>query len=103
MNSQRRQEVMRKRILIDINELLVAVEWALGEGCLRRERKRLVGELGEANRQLARRMQGLSTLQAIGRSVAALMPLQDLLRRIVSDNSLVHPIPKKGLDKSRHP
>jgi GAF domain-containing protein/CheY-like chemotaxis protein len=68
---------------IDLNELLVAIDWALEEGRLRRERERLVHELAWTNKQLTRRMHELATLQAIGRSVASLMPLQDLLRRIV--------------------
>ncbi len=66
-----------------IDELLEAIERALEKGRLQRERERLLRELGQTNRQLGRRMQELSTLQAIGQSVAALMPLPDLLRRIV--------------------
>ena len=66
-----------------IDELLEAIERALEKARLQRERERLLRELGQTNQQLGRRMQELSTLQAIGRSVAALMPLPDLLRRIV--------------------
>ncbi len=66
-----------------IPELLKAVESALEKTRLQRERERLLRELSQANRQLNRRMRDLATLQAIGRSVAALMPLPDLLRRIV--------------------
>ncbi len=68
---------------IDINELLVAIEWALEEGRLRRERERLVAELSAANYKLKRRMQEITILQTVGRSVASLMPRQMLLRRIL--------------------
>lgn len=64
-------------------ELLSAIEQALEKARLQRERERLVHELGTTNRQLTRRMQELSALQAIGRSVASLMPLRELLRRIL--------------------
>ncbi len=67
----------------DINELLVAIEWALEEGRLRRERARLVKELEKSNRKLSQQMKELSTLQAIGRSVASLMPKEQLLRRLL--------------------
>ncbi len=67
----------------DIDELLAAIEQALEKARLQRERERLVCELRKTNAQLTRRMQELAALQAIGRSVASLMPLQELLRRIV--------------------
>ena len=57
-----------------IDELLAAIEQALEVGRLRRERQRLVEELTRTNQELTRRMRELATLQAIGRSVASLMP-----------------------------
>jgi GAF domain-containing protein/CheY-like chemotaxis protein len=66
-----------------IDELLAAIEGALEKGRLRRERERLVAELSEANRKLTQRMRELSALQAVGRSVASLMPKEQLLRRII--------------------
>jgi GAF domain-containing protein/FixJ family two-component response regulator len=67
----------------DINELLVSVDWALAEGRLKRERERLVVELRAANQKLVQRMRDLVTLQAVGRSVASLMPRDEVLRRIL--------------------
>lgn len=67
----------------DLDELLGAIEQALEKTRLQREREHLVCELRKTNAQLTRRMQELAALQAIGRSVASLMPLQELLRRII--------------------
>jgi two-component system NtrC family sensor kinase len=67
----------------DIDQLLAAVERCLETGRLRREREQLVSQLADANLTLTRRMQELSTLQAVGRSVASLMPEEELWRRIL--------------------
>ena len=66
-----------------MDELLAAVERALEEGRLRRERERLVQSLSKTNRAVTLRVRELATLQAIGRSVASLMPKDHLLRRIL--------------------
>ncbi len=66
-----------------MDELLAAVERALEEGRLRRERERLVQSLSKTNRAVTLRMRELATLQAIGRSVASLMPKDQLLSRIL--------------------
>ncbi|MBN1659064.1 MAG: GAF domain-containing protein [Anaerolineae bacterium] len=67
----------------DINELLVSIDWALAECRLRAERERLVSELQVANDQLTQRMRDLVTLQAVGRSVASVMPRDQVLHRIL--------------------
>jgi len=67
----------------DINELLASIDCALAEGRLRQEKERLVGELKVANEKLKQRMRELVTLQAVGRSVASLMPRDDVLKRIL--------------------
>jgi DNA-binding response OmpR family regulator/putative methionine-R-sulfoxide reductase with GAF domain len=67
----------------DIKELMSALERALEEGRLRRDRERLLAELSKTNRRMTRQMRELATLQAIGRSVASLMPRETLIRRIL--------------------
>jgi GAF domain-containing protein len=67
----------------DIKELLASIDWALTEGRLRREKERLLGELQVANETLRQRMRDLVTLQAVGRSVASLMPRDQVLQRIL--------------------
>ncbi|HSJ58580.1 MAG TPA: GAF domain-containing protein [Anaerolineae bacterium] len=67
----------------DINELLVSIDWALAECRLRSDRERLLSELQVANDQLTQRMRELVTLQAVGRSVASVMPRGGVLHRIL--------------------
>jgi signal transduction histidine kinase/DNA-binding response OmpR family regulator len=67
----------------EMDELLAAVERALEEGRLRRERERLVQSQSNTNQAVTLRVRELATLQAIGRSVASLMPKDQLLRRIL--------------------
>ncbi|MEJ2209956.1 MAG: response regulator, partial [Anaerolineae bacterium] len=67
----------------DINELLASIDWALTESRLRREKERLMGEVQAANEKLRQRMRDLVTLQAVGRSVASLMPRDQVLQRIL--------------------
>lgn len=67
----------------DINELLASIDSALIESRLRQEKERLVGELQVANETLRQRMRDLVTLQAVGRSVASLMPRNEVLQRIL--------------------
>jgi signal transduction histidine kinase/DNA-binding response OmpR family regulator len=66
-----------------MDELLAAIERALEERRLRQERERLVQRLSSTNRAVTLRMRELATLQAIGHSVASLMPKDQLLRRIL--------------------
>jgi signal transduction histidine kinase/DNA-binding response OmpR family regulator len=66
-----------------MDELLPAVDRALEEGRLRRERERLVQSLSKTNQAVTLRMRELATLQAIGRSVASLMSKDQLLHRIL--------------------
>ncbi|MGD8623475.1 MAG: response regulator [Anaerolineae bacterium] len=72
----------------DINELLVSIDWALEESRLRNERERLLFELQEANQKLAQHMGELVTLQAVGHSVASLMPRSQVNDRIL--DAVVH-------------
>ncbi|UCC62490.1 MAG: response regulator, partial [Anaerolineae bacterium] len=60
----------------DVQELLAAIERALTEVRLRRERDAL-------NRQLEQRVKELNTLHGVGKSVTALLDLRQLLNRLV--------------------
>ena len=64
-------------------EMLGAIERALTEMRLRRERDALTTRLIQANRQLEARMRDLQALHGIGRSVTALLEHEGLLMRIV--------------------
>lgn len=67
----------------EVDRLLAAIERTLEARRLRREKEELLSELSESNRRLKQEMRELSALRAIGRSVASLMALEDLLRRVV--------------------
>ncbi|MCS6870403.1 MAG: response regulator [Anaerolineae bacterium] len=64
-------------------EMLNAIERSLAEVRLRREKEALTARLMNANRELHLRVKELNTLYSIGKSVAALLDLQQLLIRIV--------------------
>lgn len=64
-------------------EMLNAIERSLAEVRLRREKEALTTRLMNANRELHIRIKELNTLYSIGKSVAALLDLQQLLVRIV--------------------
>jgi two-component system NtrC family sensor kinase len=64
-------------------EIARAIERALEEVRLRRERDRLVEQLEEANQRLERQIQELNTLYSIGRSVTSLLNLETVLTRVV--------------------
>lgn len=68
---------------IDINELIVSIDWALAEGRLRCERERLLSELQVVNDRLRQRMVDLVTLQEVGRFVASAIPRGEVLHRIL--------------------
>ncbi|MDW8069196.1 MAG: ATP-binding protein [Anaerolineae bacterium] len=60
-----------------------AIERALTEVRLRRERDQLMAQLEEANRRLQQQVQELNTLYSIGRSVTAQLDLEVVLTRVV--------------------
>jgi two-component system, NtrC family, sensor kinase len=66
-----------------IEEMLAAIDRALSEARLRKERDRLTRNLLNANQQLSHRVQELRILFGIGRSITALLDLEQVLNRIV--------------------
>lgn len=66
-----------------IDEMLHAIDRALTESRLRRERDSLTQTVLKVNRQLENRVQELRFLYGIGRSVTSLQDLQQILNRIV--------------------
>ncbi len=66
-----------------VEEMLSAIERALTEVRLRRERDQLTARLMQANRQLEQRIKELNTLYGIGRSVGTLLDLEKVLNRAV--------------------
>lgn len=64
-------------------EMLEAIERSLQEVRLRREKDALTARLMNTNRELQTRIKELNTLYSIGKSVAALLDLSQLLLRIV--------------------
>lgn len=66
-----------------VEEMLDAIERALTEGRLRRERDVLMARLVTANRNLEQRVRELNALFHIGKSVTALLDLDRLLARLV--------------------
>ena len=66
-----------------VTEALEAIERALVEARLRKEKERLEGGVLQSNRQLAQRVKELNILYSIGKSVAQLLDLEKLLNRVV--------------------
>jgi len=66
-----------------VEEMLEAIERALTEVRLRRERDELMARLMNTNRLLEQRVKELNTLFGIGKSVTALLDLDKLLGRLV--------------------
>ncbi len=66
-----------------VEEMLEAVDQALTEVRLRKERDQALASLVEANRQLGRRVKELNILYGMGKSVASLLDLEKLLGRVV--------------------
>ena len=64
-------------------EMARAIDRALMEIRLRRERDQLVAQLEEANRRLQQQVQELNTLYSIGRSVTSRLDLEVVLTRVV--------------------
>lgn len=67
----------------EIREMLQAIERALAEARLRRERDELTERLVKSNQQLEQRLKELNTLFGIGKSVTALLDQDKLLARLV--------------------
>ncbi len=67
----------------EISEMLQAIERALAEARLRRERDELTERLVKSNQQLEQRLKELNTLFGIGKSVTALLDQDKLLARLV--------------------
>jgi class 3 adenylate cyclase/DNA-binding response OmpR family regulator len=66
-----------------VDDMLAAIERALTEARLRRERDALMTRLIQTNRQLELRVRDLNALHGIGRSVTALLDHEGLLTRVV--------------------
>ncbi|MCL4299711.1 MAG: response regulator [Anaerolineae bacterium] len=66
-----------------IDEMLGAIDRALNESRLRRERDQLTQAVFKVNQQLENRVQELRFLYGIGRSVTSLQNLEQILNRIV--------------------
>lgn len=66
-----------------ISEMLEAIERALTEARLRRERDELTKRLMKSNQQLEQRLKELNTLFGIGKSVTSLLDQDKLLSRLV--------------------
>jgi two-component system, NtrC family, sensor kinase len=64
-------------------ELIAALDRALEELRLRREREQLSQKLSQANQQLEKRVKELTTLYGIGKAVTAITDLGQLLGRLV--------------------
>jgi class 3 adenylate cyclase/DNA-binding response OmpR family regulator len=67
----------------EVPDMLLAIENALTETRIRRERDDLMKRLVVSNRSLESRLRELNTLFGIGKSVTALINQDDLLKRIV--------------------
>jgi signal transduction histidine kinase/DNA-binding response OmpR family regulator len=67
----------------ETTEMLQAIDRALTEVRLRRERDQLTEGLMKVNRQLERRVKELQIIYNVGKSVTALLDLPELLTRIV--------------------
>ena len=66
-----------------VTEIMEAVEGALAEARLRREKQQLAAQVELVNRQLKQRLKELDILYGISKSVASLLDLDSLLTRIV--------------------
>jgi DNA-binding response OmpR family regulator len=66
-----------------VPEILAAVERALSEDRLRRDKDRISRELEQANKTLEHQLLELTTLQAIGQSVTSVLNLDKVLDRVV--------------------
>ena len=68
---------------LKVEEMLEAVERALRESRLEKERSELVKQLMLANKELERRIKEFNILHGMGQAMSSLLRLEDLLRRTV--------------------
>jgi GAF domain-containing protein/FixJ family two-component response regulator len=66
-----------------MEEILEAIEQALNESRLKKERAELVRRLQQANKELERRIKEFNILHGIGQAMNSLLRLDDLLKRAV--------------------
>jgi signal transduction histidine kinase/DNA-binding response OmpR family regulator len=66
-----------------VEEMIDAIDGALAEARLRRERDALTQNLLKANRQLEQHVKELRILYGLGRSVSSLLDLEQVLNRVV--------------------
>jgi signal transduction histidine kinase len=66
-----------------LEEISEAIERALRESRLEKERQRLVSRLQSSNRELKRRVQELNTLYGIGKTIASSLDIESVLQRVV--------------------
>lgn len=66
-----------------ISETLKAIERAMSEARLRRDKERISQQLEDANRRMEQQLLELTTLQAIGQSVTSILDLEKVLDRVV--------------------
>jgi class 3 adenylate cyclase/DNA-binding response OmpR family regulator len=64
-------------------DMLIAINRALAEIRLKREKEVLADRLLKANRELQRRLQDMNTLYTVGKSVTSLADMNELLPRVV--------------------
>ncbi|QPC81749.1 response regulator [Phototrophicus methaneseepsis] len=64
-------------------EMLEAIEYALAETRLRKEKEALTRRILRANQELQHRVQQLHTLYEVGKNVTSIIDMKDLLPRIV--------------------
>jgi signal transduction histidine kinase/DNA-binding response OmpR family regulator len=72
-----------------VTEIMEAVERALTEARLRKEKRQLAAQVGAINRQLEQRVKELEILYGISKSVASLLDLDTLLTRVVEATTYV--------------
>lgn len=66
-----------------MEDILEAIEQALNESRLKKERSELVKQLTLANKELERRIKEFNILHGIGQAMNSLLQLEDLLKRAV--------------------
>ena len=66
-----------------VPDTLEAIEQALAEERLRREKEQIAGQLEEANRQMEQQLLEMTTLQAIGQSLTSTLDMEEVLNRVV--------------------
>lgn len=67
-------------------EVVAAVEHALNENRLRKERQNLADQIAQSNRQLEQRVHELTTLYGIGQAVTSMTSQPDLFSKLVDES-----------------